>query len=156
MLTAVRFGIIFALMEFIWIIGEYLVGLHTTYIRQHYLYTNLIMIPATAIMVWGLVARRDELGGALTYLQALGQGALTGMFVGIVSIGVHYLFFTYINPNFFSDFQKLAVDEGHMSYEAAETYFSLSSYAWQSALFSPVAGLLTNAIAGLFLKTSWR
>ena len=70
MLTALRFGIIFVLMEFIWIIGEYLVGLHTTHIRQHYLYTNLMMIPATAIMVWGLVARRDELGAEQEELEA--------------------------------------------------------------------------------------
>lgn len=156
MLTAFRFGIIFVLMQFIWIIGEYLVGLHTIYIRQHYLYTNLLMIPATAIMVWGLVARRDELGGELSYVQALVQGALIGGFVGIASIGVHYLFFTHINPNFFMDFQRMAVSEGHMTREAAESYFSLSSYAGQSAVFSPVAGLLTNAVAGLFLKTRWR
>ncbi len=156
MLTALRFGIIFVLMEFIWIIGEYLVGLHTTHIRQHYLYTNLMMIPATAIMVWGLVARRDEQGGELSYTQALGQGALIGVVVGILSIGVHYLFFTYINPNFFVDFQRLAVLEGHMTREGAETYFSLSTNAWQSAVFSPVAGLLTNALTGLFLETRWR
>jgi hypothetical protein len=156
MLTALRFGIIFVLMQFVWIIGEYLVGLHTTHIQQHYLYTNLVMVPATAIMVWGLIARRDELGGELSYVQALGQGALIGVFVGIASIGVHYLFFTHINPNFFADFQRLAVTEGLMTREAAESYFSLSSYAWHTALFSPVAGLLTNAVAGLFLKTRWR
>lgn len=78
------------------------------------------------------------------------------MVVGILSIGVHYLFFTYINPNFFVDFQRLAVLEGHMTREGAETYFSLSTYVWESAVFSPVAGLLTNAVAGLFLKTRWR
>jgi hypothetical protein len=43
-----------------------------------------------------------------------------------------------------------------MTREGAETYFSLSTYAWESAVFSPVAGLLTNAVAGLFLKTRWR
>lgn len=156
MLTALRFGIIFALMQFVWIIGEYLVGLHTTYISQHYIYTNLILIPSVAIMVWGLFARRAELGGELSYIQSLVQGLGVGTTVGVLSVVIQFLFFTYINPNFFADFQEYAVNHGHMSAEAAEAYFSLKSYALQGAVFAPVAGLLTNAIAGLFLKTSWR
>ncbi|MEY4650893.1 MAG: hypothetical protein RJA06_966, partial [Bacteroidota bacterium] len=48
MLTAIRFGIIFALMQFAWLIGEYLVGLQTTYIDQHVHYTNLILLPSVA------------------------------------------------------------------------------------------------------------
>jgi len=127
MLTAIRFGIIFALMQFAWLIGEYLVGLQTTYIDQHVHYTNLILLPSVAIMVWGLFARRAELGGELSYLQALGQGL--------------------------GDY---AVDQGAMSAPAAEAYFSRTSYAVQAALFAPVGGILTNAVAGLFLKTRWR
>lgn len=156
MLTALRFGIIFALMQFIWIIAEYLVGLHTTYIAQHATYTNLIMVPSVAIMIWGLFARRAELGGELSYLQALGQGLGVGVTVGILSIGVQYLFFTFINPNFFADFRAFAVEQGYMSLDAAETYFSLTNYAVQGAVFAPIAGLFTNSVAGLFLKTRWR
>ena len=51
MATALRFGVIFALMQFVWLIGEYLVGLHTTYINLHPTYTNLILIPSIAIMI---------------------------------------------------------------------------------------------------------
>ncbi len=156
MLTALRFGIIFALMQFTWIIAEYLVGLHTTYIAHHATYTNLILVPSVAIMIWGLFARRAELGGELSYLQALGQGLGVGVTVGILSVGVQYLFFSFINPNFFSDFQAFAVQQGYMSMDAAETYFSLTTYAVQGAVFAPVAGLFTNAVAGLFLKTRWR
>lgn len=156
MLTAIRFGIIFALMQFAWLIGEYLVGLQTTYIDQHVHYTNLILLPSVAIMVWGLFARRAELGGELSYLQALGQGLGTGVTVGLLSIGVQYLFFTYINPQFFADFRDYAVDQGAMSAPAAEAYFSRTSYAIQAALFAPVGGILTNAVVGLFLKTRWR
>ncbi len=156
MLTALRFGIIFALMQFIWIITEYLVGLHTTYIALHATYTNLILVPSVAIMVWGLFARRAEQGGELSYIQALGQGLGVGGTVGILSVGVQYLFFTFINPSFFSDFRTYSVEQGYMTVEAAETYFSLTTYAVQGALFAPVAGLFTNAIVGLLLKTRWR
>ena len=156
MLTAFRFGIIFALMQFTWIIAEYLVGLHTTYIAQHATYTNLILVPSVAIMIWGLFARRAELGGELSYLQALGQGLGVGVTVGILSVGVQYLFFTFINPNFFADFRAFAVEEGYMSLDAAESYFSLTNYAVQGAVFAPIAGLFTNSVAGLFLKTRWR
>jgi hypothetical protein len=119
-------------------------------------YTNLILIPSVAIMIWGLFARKAELGGELTYLQALGQGLGVGVTVGILSVGVQYLFFTYINPNFFDDFIRYAVDNQLATADAAESYFNFANYATQAAVFAPFAGLATNAIAGLFLKTSWR
>lgn len=156
MATALRFGVIFALMQFVWLIGEYLVGLHTTYINLHPTYTNLVLIPSIAIMIWGLFARKAELGGELTYLQALGQGLGVGATVGILSVGIQYLFFTYVNPNFFTDFIRYAVDNQLATLDAAEAYFNFTSYAVQGAVFAPIAGLATNAIAGLFLKTSWR
>ena len=98
MATALRFGVIFALMQFVWLIGEYLVGLHTTYINLHPTYTNLVLIPSIAIMIWGLFARKAELGAELTYLQALGQGLGVGATVGILSVGIQYLFFTSRKP----------------------------------------------------------
>ncbi len=156
MATALRFGVIFALMQFVWLIGEYLVGLHTTYINLHPTYTNLVLIPSIAIMIWGLFARKAELGGELTYLQALGQGLGVGTTVGILSVGIQYLFFTYVNPDFFADFIRYAVDNQLATLDAAEAYFNFTSYAVQGAVFAPIAGLATNAIAGLFLKTSWR
>jgi len=156
MATALRFGVIFALMQFVWIIGEYLVGLHTVYIHLHPTYTNLVMIPSIAIMIWGLHARKAELGGTLTYLQALGQGIGVGATVGVLSVGVQYLFFSFINPNFFDDFISYAVDHQLATLDAAEAYFNFTSYAVQGAVFAPIAGLATNAVAGLFVKTSWR
>lgn len=156
MTTALRFGVIFALMQFVWIIGEFLVGLHTTYINLHPLYTNLVFFPAVAIMVWGLNARKAELGGELSYLQALGQGLGVGVTVGILSVGVQYLFFLFINPNFFNDFIRYSVDNKLMTLDQAEAYFNLTSYAIQGAVFAPILGVVTNAIAGLFIKTSWK
>lgn len=156
MATAFRFGVIFALMQFVWIIGEYLVGLHTVYIHLHPIYTNLVMLPSIAIMVWGLNARKSELGGSISYVQTLGQGLGVGLTVGVLSVAVQYLFFTFINPNFFNDFISYAVAHELMKLEAAEAYFNFTSYAVQGAIFAPIAGLATNAVAGLFVKTSWR
>ena len=156
MLTAFRFGVIFSLMQFVWIIGEYLVGLHTVYIAQHATWTNAVLVPSIAIMVWGLHARKAELGGEISYLQSLGQGLGVGVTVGILSVGVQYLFFTYINPNFFNDFIRYAVEHHLTTQDAAEAYFNFTSYAVQGAVFAPVAGLMTNAVAGLFVKTRWR
>lgn len=156
MLTAIRFGVIFSLMQFVWIIGEYLVGLHTVYIAQHATWTNAVLIPSIAIMVWGLHARKAELGGEISYLQSLGQGLGVGVTVGILSVGVQYLFFTYINPNFFDDFIGYAVDNQLANLDEAEAYFNFTNYAVQAAVFAPLAGLATNSVAGLFLKTSWR
>jgi len=156
MLTAIRFGVIFSLMQFVWIIGEYLVGLHTVYIAQHATWTNAVLIPSIAIMVWGLHARKAELGGEISYLQSLGQGLGVGVTVGILSVGVQYLFFTYINPNFFDDFIGYAVDNQLANLDEAEAYFNFTNYAVQAAVFAPLAGFATNSVAGLFLKTSWR
>ena len=152
MLTTFRFSMMFALVSLSWLIMEFLLGLHTVHIDQFLLYDNLFFIPAVAIMVWALRYRRAELGSAWTYWEGLKLGGIMGLMVGALSIPSLYFFFTYFNPSFFDDFIAFSVGSGEATPEEAAAYFNFKSYATQSALFAPVAGLVTNAIAGLFYR----
>lgn len=152
MLTTLRFSIMFALVSLSWLIMEYLVGLQTVHIDQFLVYDNLFFIPAVAIMVWALRYRRAEMGSAWNYWEGLKLGGIMGVLVGLLSIPSLYFFFTYVNPGFFEDFIAFSVGSGEATPDEAAAYFNFKSYATQSALFAPVAGLVTNAIAGIFYR----
>ncbi|HAB36242.1 MAG TPA: hypothetical protein DCE58_06575 [Cryomorphaceae bacterium] len=152
MLTTLRFSMMFALVNLSWLIMEYLVGLQTVHIDQFLVYDNLFFIPAVAIMVWALRYRRAEMGSAWNYWEGLKLGGIMGVLVGLLSVPSLYFFFTYINPGFFEDFIAFSVGSGEATPDEAAAYFNFKSYATQSALFAPVAGLVTNAIAGIFYR----
>ena len=48
------------------------------------------------------------------------------------------------------------VRTGNYSQEEAEQMFTVPGYYYGMFIFSQAAGIMTNAILGLFMKTSWR
>ena len=54
----IKWALIFAAMTLGWMLMERLVGLHSTHIDKHLLYSNLIAIPAITVYVFALLDKR--------------------------------------------------------------------------------------------------
>ena len=142
----------FSLVNFAWLLIEFLLGLHGEHIDQFLWFDSLFFIPAVAMMVWALRYRRAEMREAWTYWEGIKLGAIMGAMIGILSIPSLYLFFTYVNPSFFEDFIAFSVGAGQATLEEAMDYFNFRSYAMQSAFFPLVAGVVTNALVGFLYR----
>ena len=156
MKTFVRFGLLFAAMQTIYIVCEYLLGLHTTYIDQMG-WGQLFFFPLAIGMMWyGLATLKKESEGNLAYLDGIKMGWVVGIVSGAIAVPFFMFYLCCINPDFLSLAIESTVRTGNYSQEEAENLFQVPSYYYGMFIFSQAAGILTNAILGLFMKTSWR
>ena len=147
-----KWAVIFMLMGLAWMLLEKLVGLHSTHIDKHALYTNLVAIPAILIYYLALRDKRDNFyNGYMSYGQGFFAGAIMTLFIAILSPFSQYITSTFITPEFFPNIIDFVVDEGKMSREAAEAYFNLNSYIWQALIGSLFMGIVTTAVVTLFV-----
>ena len=151
----IRFGLIFWAVQCAWILGEYVLGWHTTDVDVTRGAQGFFFFPAAAVMAWGLVAHKRQ-NAALTYLNALKMGAVVGLVVGLLSVPFHWAYTTFLNPDYAAHMIDSMVATGTATLEEATQQFAMPSYAFGLLIFPVVAGLMTNAILGLFMKTSWR
>ena len=148
-----KWAIIFAVMQLLWMLLERLTGLHSDHIDKHAIFTNFVAIPAIAIYVFALLDKRKNFyQGVMTYKQGFATGFFITLFVAVFSIATQYITSTIISPDYFSNMIEYSVSEGKMTKEAAESAFNLKSYLIQAPIGAFVMGLLTSAIVAIFTR----
>jgi len=150
----IKWGIIFFLMMLVWMFLEKISGLHSIYIDQHMIYTNLVAIPSIAVYVLALLdKKRNYYGGTMNYLDGLISGLIITFVVTILS-PLSLLITTYvITPEFFPNAIAFAVESGKMTQTEAEKYFSVNNYMIQGLMGAPVMGVITSVIVAFFTRT---
>lgn len=148
-----KWAIIFAVMQLLWMLLERLTGLHSAHIDKHAIFTNFVAIPAITIYVFALLDKRKNFyQGVMTYKQGFVTGFFITLFVTVFSIATQYITSTIISPDYFTNMIEYAISEGKMTQEAAESAFNLKSYIIQAPIGAFVMGLLTSAIVATFTR----
>lgn len=153
MKTEMKWAFIFIGMMLLWMVGEKLGGLHDVNIEYHPIFTNFVAIPAVLVYVFALLdKRKTHFNGFMSYKQALKTGLIITIIVTLFTPLTQYITSVMITPDYFVNVIEYSVNNKMMSREEAENYFNLKNYIIQSTLFTPVMGLLTTAIVGIFIK----
>ena len=84
------------------------------------------------------------------------RGATVGLVVGVLSIPFHWAYTSFLNPDYVANMVQSMADTGTATLEEATAQFAMPGYAMGLLIFPVVAGIMTNAVLALFLKTSWR
>lgn len=151
----IKWAILFSIMGLVWMLLEKLSGLHSTYIDYHLYLTNLFAIPAIWVMVLALKEKKKVFyNGNITYLQGLLSGIVLSIIIALISPLTQWITTYIITPEYFPNVIKRSVEIGYYKTTAeAEANFNYSNYAIQSAIAAFVMGLVTTAIAMIFLRT---
>lgn len=151
----IKWAIIFSIMGLVWMLLEKLSGLHSTYIDYHLYLTNLFAIPAIWVMVLALKEKKKVFyNGNITYLQGLLSGIVLSIIIALISPLTQWITSYIITPEYFPNVIKRSVEIGYYKTTAeAEANFNYSNYAIQGAIAAFVMGLVTTAIAMIFLRT---
>jgi len=102
----------------------------------------------------GILAKKKELGGVISFKQAFMSGLIISVIVAVLSPVGAYIFHNFINPNFFTDFTQYAVSKGLMTQDKAEMYFSFSNYAMMGAVAALVMGAITSLVVALIVRNN--
>ncbi|RWU09582.1 DUF4199 domain-containing protein [Pseudidiomarina gelatinasegens] len=149
----IRWGFIFSVAMLLWLLVERLVGLHSTYIEYHMVWTNLFAVVAIAVYVFALRQKRDkELNGNMTWKQGFMSGVGITVVVAILSPLTQWLAHTVVSPHFFTNMVEFAVRSGNMTEAQALDYFSLQSYMMQAVIGAVAMGVITSAVVAFFVR----
>ena len=151
----IKWAIIFSVMTLLWMLLEKLTGLHSTYLDYHLYLTNLFAIPAIWIMVLALKDKKKNFyNGQMSYKLGLISGIILSLFIALISPLTQWITTYIISPEYFPNVIKRSVEIGYYkTTEEAEANFNYANYAMQGAIGAFVMGILTTAIAMIFLKS---
>jgi hypothetical protein len=151
--TEIKWALLFTLASLLWTVLEKALGWHDASIAKHPIYTNFFAVIAILLFVLALLEKRNkDLGGKMTWFQGVASGMVISVFVAILSPLSQYITHEFITPDYFKNAINYAVENGKMSQNNAETYFSFKSYLIQAAFGALGRGTVTSAIVALFLK----
>lgn len=149
----IKWGILFIVIQLLWMFGERVAGLHDENIEKHALVTNFFALIAIVVYVVALLdKRKNTYHGKMTWKQGFISGLIITVVVTIFTPLSQYITSALISPHYFQNMIVYALDTGKMTQEAAEANFNMKSYIIQSAVFAPVVGVITSAIVAIFTK----
>ncbi|WP_319480653.1 DUF4199 domain-containing protein [uncultured Draconibacterium sp.] len=149
----IKWTILFAVIQLIWMVGERIAGLHDENIEKHAIVTNFFALVAIAVYVVALLdKRKNDFDGKMTWIQGFISGLIITLGVTILTPLTQYLTVEVITPHYFENMIRYAVENGLQTQEEAEGYFNLRSYMIQSVIFAPLMGLVTSAIVAIFTR----
>jgi len=151
----IKWALIFSVMGLLWMLLEKLSGLHSTYIDYHLYLTNLFAIPAILVMVLALKNKKKiYYKGQMSYLQGLISGVILSLIIALISPITQWITSYIITPEYFPNVIKRSVEIGYYSTtEEAQANFNYPNYAIQGAIFALIMGVVTTAIAMIFIKS---
>lgn len=153
--TEIKWAIIFTVVGLAWMLLEKLFGLHSTHIDKHMYLTNLYAIPAVIMMVLALRDKKKSFyEGNMSYKEGLISGVILSLLIALLSPLAQWITSTIITPEYFPNVIAHSVETGfHKSVEEAEEFFNLKNYMIQSTIGAFVMGVLTTAIAMIFIRS---
>jgi hypothetical protein len=151
----IKWATIFSVVSLLWMLLEKLCGLHGKYIDYHLYLTNLFAIPAIIVMVMALKDKKKSFyGGQMNYKQGLISGIVLSVIIALISPLTQWITSYVITPEYFPNVIKRSVEIGYFKTTAeAEANFNYQNYAIQGAIGALVMGVVTIAIAMIFLRT---
>lgn len=114
-------------------------------------------------IVWAQLAYRKNLGGEMTYGQALGIGIMTVVFSGVISGIYTYFLYTVIDPSLHDQLiivtEQKILEQGNVSEEQLDMVMNITkkflhpvALSIQAVLYGAIGGLLISLITGIFIK----
>lgn len=149
----IKWGILFVVIQLLWMFGERVAGLYDENIEHHAKVTNFFALLAIAVYVVALFdKRKNYFGGKMTWKQGFFAGLIITAVVTILTPLSQYVTSTVISPNHFENMILYTVEIGAKNQAEAEAYFNLKNYMIQSVIFAPVVGIATSAIVAIFTR----
>jgi hypothetical protein len=151
----IKWALIFSAVTLLWMTGEKLAGLHDKYIDYHLYLTNLFAIPAIIMMVLALQEKKKKAySERMTYKQGLISGIIISAIIALLGPVTQWITSYVITPEYFPNVIKRSVELGYYkTTEEAAANFNYTNYAIQSTIGALMMGILTTAIAMIFIRS---
>lgn len=156
----IRWGIATGLIGFIWLVAEYIAGLHGRYVAYHPVVTIFSAIIPVICLPLGMRSFRNlENGGFATSMQLIRAGIFMSFISTVIAVAAQLIYHLLINPHYFDFMIKTSVEmasQKHLdtakAYQNATIYYTLPSYLIQVITNTLGGGIIISAVAAFFLR----
>lgn len=149
----IKWGIVYTVAIFLWILLEKLMGWHDKNIKQYAFNTWFFLIPATHIYVSAILAKRDKFfRGKINWFAGFQTGLIITAVVLFFNSLIQYLFIKIISPDFCINAVNHAIESGKMSLQDSENFFNLKNFIIQSSLRTLIFGIVISSIVSIFVR----
>lgn len=146
---------ILALTAMAWHLAEKFLGLHDENIASHPVVGGLVAVPIILIYFLAIWEKKSTFyRGKMTFNQGFMSGARLSIFYTLMIPLIQVIKHHVISPDFFGNMIEIVIENGRMTREFAENYFSLKSYIIDGLLTTPVLGFLTSGAIAYILKNT--
>ena len=156
----IRFAVLISLLMLLWLMLEYLVGLHDQYIQYHPAVTLFALIIPVGCSYLAVKEKTIQLGGAITFKQAFITGFFIAVFAAVLTVPTQFMFHNLVNPDFFQimiDYACARAASLHMNVpkakEEATMYFNLPSYIVQCFFSTLFFGVIISLVMAWRMRT---
>ncbi|MFH1000166.1 MAG: DUF4199 domain-containing protein [Bacteroidota bacterium] len=147
-----KWGMLFIIAMIVWMIFEKLMGWHGPKIEQHPIYTNFYALVAILVYVLAFLDKRKNDRSKMEWRQGFVYGLGITLVVILLNPLNQWLVNYIISPEFFPNAINYAVENGKLSQEDAESYFSFENYLIQSSIGGLLMGTISSALIALFIQ----
>jgi hypothetical protein len=159
MKTEHRWGITIGLLNFIWLMTEYVTGLHGKHVNHYATVTNFaLLIPLVCTSIALYQIKKVDFKGTISFMEAFKPGVVIATIAAFISAFGVFVYFQ-INPgftDFMVDIAKLkALKSGEPIAKAADLakmLYSVNSYVIQSFISAIGFGIVLAALIALIIK----
>lgn len=142
----------YVIASFIWSCIEYLSGLETTHINLHpYFVTPFYILLTAAIYILAVREKRASLGGSITFGKAMRTGIVLSLFIFLLNPVSFYVFNTFVNPNFFTDFAQYKMQTEIITKESADAYYNFNNLLIRGSIYRFVMGIVATVLTSWFI-----
>ena len=101
--------------------------------------------------------KKNFYNGQITYKQGLISGIILSIIIALISPLTQWITSYVITPEYFPNVIKRSVEIGYYkTTEEAQANFNYKNYAIQGAIGALIMGIVTTAIAMIFIRTKKR
>lgn len=149
----IKYALIYLIASFIWSCIEFTSGLESKYIAFHpYFVTPFYLILTGVIYFYSLREKRTALQGKLTFRKGLMSGVMLSFWILLLNPIPFYIFNTFINPQFFTDFAHYNIETQKMTATDANAYFTFNNMLIRGTLYRFIMGIVASFILAACMK----
>lgn len=156
----IRFAVLISLLMLLWLMLEYIAGLHDRFIQYHPAITLLALTIPVGCSYLAIKEKAIQLGGTITFKQAFITGFFIAVFAAVLSVPTQFMFHKLVNPDFFQtmiDYSSARAASLHMNVlkakEEATMYFNLPSYIVQCFFSTLFFGVIISLVMAWRMRT---
>ena len=154
-------GLILGVATILLSVTTYAVGMH---LEPHWSVEVVSYIIFIGLIIFGIKKFKEANGSFLSFGQAVKIGVGIGVLAGLIASVYHYIFMTYIEPEYMTQLTEIAnqklLEEGMSEEDIDATnamtdgFKSPSMVVAMGIIVSAIGGFIVSAIAGAIMKKS--